>query len=138
MEGEGLSKTELRRLGEELIGRVTQQYVYHRIITEMKNRNMAIVDEEVAEDRTVRIRVRNLGAVRKARIGNMANEEFEIEISPSGKVTVRTIGIKGPHCLDYADLFAQILGREESRELTAEYYEESTDIRQRIDIRHRH
>ena len=52
-------KTELRRLGEELIGRVTQQYVYHRIITEMKNRNMAIVDEEVAEDRTVRIRVRN-------------------------------------------------------------------------------
>jgi hypothetical protein len=59
MEGEGLSKTELRRLGEELIGRVTQQYVYHRIITEMKNRNMAIVDEEVAEDRTVRIRVRN-------------------------------------------------------------------------------
>ena len=26
----------------------------------------------------------------------MANEEFEIEISPSGKVTVRTIGIKGP------------------------------------------
>jgi hypothetical protein len=67
----------------------------------------------------------------------MANEEFEIEISPSGKVTVRTIGIKGPRCLDYAELFAQILGREESRELTAEYYEESTDIRQRIDVRHR-
>jgi hypothetical protein len=59
MEGEGLSKTELRRLGEELIGRVTQQYVYHRVVTEMKSRNMAIVDEEIAADRTVRIRVRN-------------------------------------------------------------------------------
>jgi hypothetical protein len=59
MEGEGYSKGELRRIGEELIGRVTQQYVYHRVVTELKNRNMAIVDEEVAEDRTVRIRVRN-------------------------------------------------------------------------------
>jgi hypothetical protein len=59
MEGDGLSKGELRRLGEELIGRVTQQYVYHRVVTEMKGRNMAIVDEEIAADRTVRIRVRN-------------------------------------------------------------------------------
>jgi hypothetical protein len=59
MEGDQLSKAELRRLGEEMIGRVTQQYVYHRVITEMKNRNMAIVDEEVAADQTVRIRVRN-------------------------------------------------------------------------------
>jgi len=59
MEGEGRSKAELRRIGEELIGRVTQQYVYHRVVTEMKNRRMTIVDEEVAEDRTVRIRIRN-------------------------------------------------------------------------------
>src|SRR5438128_743541 len=35
MEGEGHSKGELRRLGEELIGRVTQQYVYHEMITEL-------------------------------------------------------------------------------------------------------
>jgi hypothetical protein len=67
----------------------------------------------------------------------MANEEFEIEISPSGKVTVRTIGIKGPQCLDYAEMFAQILGREESRELTSEYYEASTEVRRHIDVRHR-
>jgi len=59
MEGEGRSKAELRQIGEELIGRVTQQYVYHRVVTEMKNRRMTIVDEEVAEDRTVRIRIRN-------------------------------------------------------------------------------
>jgi hypothetical protein len=67
----------------------------------------------------------------------MANEEFEIEIGPSGKVTVRTIGIKGPQCLDYADMFAQILGREESRELTSEYYEASTEVRRHIDVRNR-
>jgi hypothetical protein len=59
MEGTGVSKAELKRIGEELIGRVTQQYVYHRVITKLKQRNMAVVDEEVAVDRTVKIRVRN-------------------------------------------------------------------------------
>jgi len=59
MEGEGLSKSELKKIGEELIGRVTQQYVYHRLMTEMKNRNMIVVDEEVSADNAVRIRVRN-------------------------------------------------------------------------------
>lgn len=59
VEGRGHSKSELKRIGEELIGRVTQQYVYHRVVTELKQRNMAIVDEQVDEDRTVRIRVRN-------------------------------------------------------------------------------
>jgi hypothetical protein len=55
----------------------------------------------------------------------MGQEELEIEIDPTGKVTVRTKGIKGEACLDYADLFAQLLGREESRQLTHEYYEEA-------------
>lgn len=59
MEGKGLSKGQLRQVGEDLIGRVTQQYVYHRLVTEMQERNMAVVHEEVDEDRTVRIRVRN-------------------------------------------------------------------------------
>jgi hypothetical protein len=59
MEGHGHSKAELKRIGEELVGRVTQQYVYHKLVTEMKERHMSIVDEEVAEDRTIKIRVRN-------------------------------------------------------------------------------
>ncbi|MCC7083401.1 MAG: hypothetical protein IT427_00160 [Pirellulales bacterium] len=59
MEGRGLSKQQLRELGEELIGRVTQQFVYHRIVTELKEKNMAIVGEEVTADRVVRLRVRN-------------------------------------------------------------------------------
>jgi Protein of unknown function (DUF1257) len=59
LEGGGLSKSQLRKLGEELIGRVTQQYAYHRIVTELKERNMTIVDEQVTKDQTVKIRVRN-------------------------------------------------------------------------------
>jgi hypothetical protein len=59
MEGKGHSKSELRKIGQELIDRVTQQYVYHRVVTELKQRNMTIVDEEVSQDRTVKIRVRN-------------------------------------------------------------------------------
>jgi hypothetical protein len=59
LEGHELSKAELRRLGEELIGRVTQQYAYHRVISELKDRRMNIVDERVGEDQTIKIRVRN-------------------------------------------------------------------------------
>src|SRR5215212_1900282 len=60
VEGEHLSKSELKKVGEELLGRVTQQYVYHRIVTELQERNMSIVDEQVEADHTVKIRVRNL------------------------------------------------------------------------------
>ncbi len=67
----------------------------------------------------------------------MAKEELEIEISPTGKVTARTLGIKGPRCLDLADLLARIVGREESRMLTSEYYETETD-RQVTDQQHLH
>jgi len=59
IEAVGLSKNEIRRIGEELIGRVTQQYAYNRLVTEMKERGMTIVEENVEEDDTVRIRVRN-------------------------------------------------------------------------------
>ncbi len=59
VEGEGRTHAELRAIGQELVDRVTQQYVYHRVVTEMKGRKMHVVSEEVAEDRTVKIRVRN-------------------------------------------------------------------------------
>ncbi|HTV47448.1 MAG TPA: DUF1257 domain-containing protein [Phycisphaerae bacterium] len=60
VEGDGHTKAELKKIGEELIGRVTQQYAYHKIVTELQQRNMSIVDEQVSADRTVKIRVRNL------------------------------------------------------------------------------
>jgi hypothetical protein len=65
----------------------------------------------------------------------MADDELEIEITSCGKVTLRTIGIRGARCLDHAEMFARILGREESRTITAEYYEESTETYQEIAAR---
>jgi hypothetical protein len=67
----------------------------------------------------------------------MGQGEFEIEISPAGKVTVRTKGIKGEACLDYAELFAQILGRQESLEKTSEYYETGVTVQGRADVHQR-
>jgi len=61
IEAVGFSKAEIRKIGDELIGRVTQQYAYNRLITEAKERGMEIVEETVEEDNTVKIRVRNNG-----------------------------------------------------------------------------
>ena len=41
------------------MGRVTQQYAYHRIMSELKERNMTVVGEELSADQSVKIRVRN-------------------------------------------------------------------------------
>ncbi|MBM4091407.1 MAG: DUF2997 domain-containing protein [Planctomycetes bacterium] len=67
----------------------------------------------------------------------MAKEELEIEIGPSGKVTARTIGVKGPRCLELADLLARIVGREESRTLTNEYYETEQHVQDATQVRQR-
>lgn len=68
----------------------------------------------------------------------MAKEELEIEISPSGEVTVRTIGIKGARCLESAEFVARIIGREQSRELTSEYYEAEGHVEGQIDIQQKY
>jgi len=52
------SKAELEQLGQTLAQKLVQQYAYHRLVTEMKARNMNVVEEEVEEDGTVRMRVR--------------------------------------------------------------------------------
>lgn len=65
----------------------------------------------------------------------MAQEELEIAIDAHGRVTVKTIGIKGPRCLDYAEAVALILGREESHELTSEYYEADQTLRSHVDAK---
>ncbi len=63
----------------------------------------------------------------------MDHEEIEIEIAADGKVTVRTIGIKGPRCVDVATAIAAIIGREESRQLTEEYYEAAIQVQSHIE-----
>jgi hypothetical protein len=67
----------------------------------------------------------------------MADEELEIEIDSTGHVTMRTKGIKGEACMHYADLLAQIVGREESREKTDEFYQATEHIVRRVDVKQR-
>lgn len=68
----------------------------------------------------------------------MASEEIEIEIGADGQVTVRTKGIKGEACKEYAAAVARIIGRIESSEPTPELYETPNEVRRVIDIRQSH
>ena len=64
-------------------------------------------------------------------------EEIEIEISPEGKVTVRTLGIKGPKCVSIAEAVAQIIGQIQSQERTSEFYEAEGHVSSQIEVRTR-
>jgi hypothetical protein len=57
--GAGMSKKELRALGEELSQSVVQQYVYQKLMDEMRTRGFNIVEEEVNDDRSIRLKVRH-------------------------------------------------------------------------------
>jgi hypothetical protein len=56
--GRGRSPAELKAIGQKLAQGLTQQYAYHRLVTELKSRNFNVVDEQVEEDGTVRLQVR--------------------------------------------------------------------------------
>ena len=59
----------------------------------------------------------------------MPTPEFDIVLSPGGQVKVTITGVQGPRCLEYAELIREIVGREEQRELTADYYAASGQVR---------
>ncbi|MDY0058342.1 MAG: DUF2997 domain-containing protein [Myxococcota bacterium] len=48
--------------------------------------------------------------------------ELLITIDAAGRVQVEVRGVAGARCLAFADLVQEILGGEQSRELTAEYH----------------
>jgi hypothetical protein len=56
--GRGHSDEELRALGEQLSHSVVQHYVYQKLTSEMQARGFNVVEEEVAEDRSIRLKVR--------------------------------------------------------------------------------
>jgi hypothetical protein len=55
--------------------------------------------------------------------------EFEIEIRPNGEVKVLVKGSSGQRCLSYADMLVEIVGKEKSRQLTTEYYQQDGVVR---------
>jgi hypothetical protein len=59
VEGHGHSKAHLKQVGEALVGRVTQQYAYHRLMSELKERRLTVVEERVDQDQAIHIRVRS-------------------------------------------------------------------------------
>ena len=57
--GDGRSKEELRALGEELSQSDVQHYVYQKLMGEMRARGFNVVEEEVNQDRSIRLKVRH-------------------------------------------------------------------------------
>lgn len=56
--GTGQSEETLRALGLEMSQAVVQEYAYQRIIEEMRERGLQVVQEERLEDRSIHLRVR--------------------------------------------------------------------------------
>jgi nitrogen fixation protein FixH len=57
--GTGQAQEELRALGEELSQRVVQQYVYQKLMDEMRKRGFNVVEEEQNADQSIRLKVRH-------------------------------------------------------------------------------
>jgi hypothetical protein len=57
--GDGHSKEELEAMGQELSQAVVQQYVYQKLMDEMRTRGFNVVEEETNADRSIRLKVRH-------------------------------------------------------------------------------
>ena len=56
--GTGHSKVELKKIAEEFTQKLTQCFVYDKVMRELKNKDFQVVNEEVSEDESIRIHVR--------------------------------------------------------------------------------
>ena len=63
----------------------------------------------------------------------MERPEFNVTITPKGNVKVEIKGVKGQRCVELADLLKEIVGKEEQRQLTTDYY--SPDGKVRVDAK---
>lgn len=59
----------------------------------------------------------------------MERPEYEITIGKDGKVRVEVKGTSGKRCIEMADLIREILGHEDARSLTSEYYAPDGHVR---------
>jgi hypothetical protein len=57
--GSGQDDATLRALGEELSRAVVQQYIYQKLMDEMRSRGFVVVEQETNEDRSIRLKVRH-------------------------------------------------------------------------------
>lgn len=59
----------------------------------------------------------------------MKKPKFDITIGKDGKVTVKVHGVSGSKCIELTDMVKEIVGREESRRITDEYYGGGGEVR---------
>lgn len=67
----------------------------------------------------------------------MPQPEFDITIGKDGKVRVKVSGVSGQECIELTEMLRDIVGREESRELTSEYYGAPGQVRIDADVKGR-
>lgn len=65
----------------------------------------------------------------------MRTPEFDITIDSNGKMTVHIQGVPGKGCLDFANLLKELVGPEESRRLTSDYYKSEGEVHIRSGVR---
>lgn len=56
--GKGLSKAELTQAAEEFTQKLTQCFIYDKVMKQLKGKNFQVVNEQVAQDESIRIHVR--------------------------------------------------------------------------------
>jgi hypothetical protein len=56
--GKGLTKAELKQIAQQFAQKVTQCFVYDKVMRELKAKNFNLVNEEVMADQSIRIHVR--------------------------------------------------------------------------------
>ncbi|MBL9119858.1 MAG: DUF2997 domain-containing protein [Phycisphaerae bacterium] len=67
----------------------------------------------------------------------MSQPEFDITIGKDGTVTVKVTGVSGEECIKLSDMLKEIIGREESRSLTGEFYGPGAAVRIETQVRSR-
>ena len=56
--GKGHGKAELKQVAEEFTQKLTQCFLYNKVMQELKNKSFKVVNEEVTRDQDIRIHVR--------------------------------------------------------------------------------
>ncbi len=56
--GKGHSKVELEQMAQQFTEKLTQCFVYDKVVRELKNKSFQVVNEEVMQDESIRINVR--------------------------------------------------------------------------------
>jgi hypothetical protein len=59
--GSGHTEAALRALGEEMSQAVVQQYVYQKLVDQMRQRGFVVAEEETTAERAIHLKVRHWG-----------------------------------------------------------------------------